>query len=481
MVPNDSCDTAIVVTQGANPFSTKGATGATVHASPCGGQTQGTATIHNDIWYRFDAQSDGTVTVDTCGGANFDTRLAAFAGSCPELALVACNDDACGLASSMTFDVQCGDSYFVVVGGYGSDDVGTGVLTLAFEGPVPKSCPSDINGDGKTDATDVALLLGDWGESGVPADIDCGGVGASDLAILLGGWGTCPDGVEAGVQIENGIPVAYLKSGAGIELVAVSIDPETGLEDYTSQRVLGFTLQELEGLEDVGDPSLFSSVAASAAAKLWLTGIPEGELTQEQVKVISRQSQLFALLRDAILPLTLTDADACSCTTNGCTQSPDLWFESCCDTHDICYCLGGTIGDRIACDLELRDCIAESGPPLIASAVADIYYRGVRAFGWDFFSSAPSPRGACCLYGSQCQILTEEECYMFGGVFKAGVPCICPSGPYESECPGTAGRIATMGDRPQWQTGASLLLVILAIAGAIIRPTGLAASRGPRN
>lgn len=50
------------------------------------------------------------------------------------------------------------------------------------------SNPSDINGDGSVDASDLAQLLGAWGLAGV-TDIDGSGVtNAADLAMLLGNW-----------------------------------------------------------------------------------------------------------------------------------------------------------------------------------------------------------------------------------------------------------------------------------------------------
>ena len=58
-------------------------------------------------------------------------------------------------------------------------------LTL---GPPPASNPEDLNGDGSIDAADLALLLSNWGGSGV-GDIDGDGtVGAADLSALLAAW-----------------------------------------------------------------------------------------------------------------------------------------------------------------------------------------------------------------------------------------------------------------------------------------------------
>jgi CotH kinase protein/Lamin Tail Domain len=53
------------------------------------------------------------------------------------------------------------------------------------------NCNGDLNGDATVDASDLAVLLGNWGGSGA-GDIDGDGtVTAKDLASLLGAWGGC--------------------------------------------------------------------------------------------------------------------------------------------------------------------------------------------------------------------------------------------------------------------------------------------------
>ena len=53
-------------------------------------------------------------------------------------------------------------------------------------------CPTDLDGNGVTDAADLAALLGGWGQSGA-TDLDGNGsTDAADLAALLGSWGACP-------------------------------------------------------------------------------------------------------------------------------------------------------------------------------------------------------------------------------------------------------------------------------------------------
>jgi len=49
--------------------------------------------------------------------------------------------------------------------------------------------PGDVNGDGRVDAADIALLLNAWGTSDPAADLDHSGtVDAPDLSIVLSGW-----------------------------------------------------------------------------------------------------------------------------------------------------------------------------------------------------------------------------------------------------------------------------------------------------
>lgn len=73
-------------------------------------------------------------------------------------------------------------------------DLGSGSLVEAGVDEVrvfSLGCPqglADLNGDGATDASDLAILLGAWGTGG-PGDLDANGtVDAADLAILLGAW-----------------------------------------------------------------------------------------------------------------------------------------------------------------------------------------------------------------------------------------------------------------------------------------------------
>ncbi len=54
-------------------------------------------------------------------------------------------------------------------------------------------CPWDcINGDGEIGIDEFLAVLGSWGQTGVPCDVDGGGVGITDFLKVLGLWGACP-------------------------------------------------------------------------------------------------------------------------------------------------------------------------------------------------------------------------------------------------------------------------------------------------
>lgn len=181
---------------GTTPVSTTDAsTDGPPHAVCLGGDDP---QIHNDVWFTWTAPCDGTLAVDTCGAADFDTRLAVYGGcTAPpgDASLLGCDDDVPGCAgygSRLEVPVSAGACYLIRVGGYNSAR-GTGAMTIACSGP----CTGDINGDGSVGITDLLLLLAAWGPHSTPHPADLDGdfiVGIVDLLLLLGNWGPCASG-----------------------------------------------------------------------------------------------------------------------------------------------------------------------------------------------------------------------------------------------------------------------------------------------
>jgi len=62
---------------------------------------------------------------DTCSDqTDFDTKLSIFSGRCDELVCVNGNDDACGLQSSISWDSELGEFYWILLHGFDTYGVG---------------------------------------------------------------------------------------------------------------------------------------------------------------------------------------------------------------------------------------------------------------------------------------------------------------------------------------------------------------------
>ena len=192
---NDRCENAKPAVVGANPFRNRSAQGST--ETPCG-------TIFSDVWFTYTATTDRPVTLSLCDadggwalvtggdGGELDTRIAVFdfcGGS-----LIACNDNACGGASRVTFTPTCGSTYLVAIGSRDDDEGiysrGIGSFVLLQSGSCGGGCPADIDGDGEVSSSDLGALLSAWGTAGADLDGD-GETGSSDLGVLLSAWGPC--------------------------------------------------------------------------------------------------------------------------------------------------------------------------------------------------------------------------------------------------------------------------------------------------
>lgn len=186
---NDECANATVIGVGVTEFdNTNASNSSSSLPSGCSGGV-GT-TMAKDVWFQYTATCAGTVTISTCGTTATDTRLAVYSGACPpSTQFIGCNNDS-GCASggaTVQFAATQGTVYVIRVG---SNSTG-GAGLLSVECAVP--CPSDLNGDGSVNGSDLTVLLGAWGTANTAADLNGdGSVNGSDLTILLGAWGGCP-------------------------------------------------------------------------------------------------------------------------------------------------------------------------------------------------------------------------------------------------------------------------------------------------
>ncbi len=118
---NDNCANATPIACGGT------ASGTTVGATTDGPAASCTgASVAPDRWYTV-VGTGFAITATTCTGTSYDSKLDIYTGACGSLVSVACNDDACGLQSTVTWASTVGVTYRIRVHGF----VGaTGAYTL---------------------------------------------------------------------------------------------------------------------------------------------------------------------------------------------------------------------------------------------------------------------------------------------------------------------------------------------------------------
>jgi hypothetical protein len=110
----------------------------------------GSSDIEADVWFMYTALASGGATVSTCGLTSIDTKIAVY-DACGGT-LIACNDDACGSSSEVSFSVTSLTSYVIRLGNYPGTSQGSGNLSIV-EGTICSSgisnyCTSGANSTG---------------------------------------------------------------------------------------------------------------------------------------------------------------------------------------------------------------------------------------------------------------------------------------------------------------------------------------------
>jgi hypothetical protein len=141
---NDTCANALSIREGLTfTMCTMGATSTDDPPNLCGGDI---TDVKSGVWYSFTPCIDGNFIVSTCG-SNFDTALAVFSGNCNSLIDSACNDNACGVQSSLTFAGVAGVTYKIFVAGRGnvpSGNLHLSVKTGAADPPFNDTCSNAL-------------------------------------------------------------------------------------------------------------------------------------------------------------------------------------------------------------------------------------------------------------------------------------------------------------------------------------------------
>ena len=92
----------------------------------------------NDLWFSWTPPSEGTATINTCDFLSYDTSVVIYKGNCETQ--ITCNGDGpfnslCQTYySSITFDVELNETYYLRIGGYESAS-GAGLLNVSMTAP----------------------------------------------------------------------------------------------------------------------------------------------------------------------------------------------------------------------------------------------------------------------------------------------------------------------------------------------------------
>ena len=170
---NDDCTTpSAIAGQGQFPYNLFGATTGTAGQTEYACVNFGTSAVDNDVWFEWTPDATGTAIVSMCGLANHDTMLLAYPatpGACPALdTAIACNDDACGLQSSINFACVSGQPMLLQIGCFAGSPAGAG----SFDITIGTSATNDdcanaiaIAGQGTFPWTNLGASMGAEGQN----------------------------------------------------------------------------------------------------------------------------------------------------------------------------------------------------------------------------------------------------------------------------------------------------------------------------
>ena len=151
-------------------FDTTAATTGPEHQSESLCYAFGTSAVDTDVWFKWTSAAGGNASVTTCNGTSGDTKMGAYddTGGCPTGSAIACNDDSCGLQSTVTFAATPGNAYVIQLGAFPGASGATGAFDVTESAPPP--CGQYDNG-----STENALGLTAGGEMAWLHFWDCAG------------------------------------------------------------------------------------------------------------------------------------------------------------------------------------------------------------------------------------------------------------------------------------------------------------------
>ncbi|MFZ2872990.1 MAG: DVUA0089 family protein [Phycisphaerales bacterium] len=257
---NDECAGAFPAVDGSNSYDTSGSTTSAGNGSPCGA-------IGTDVWFSWTATCGGTTTVSTCG-QTVDTAIAVY-DNCASATAVACNDDACGLQSTVSFAAIAGTTYYIRMGDFagGNPHAGTFVLTPAGGGgnPTVSAAAADntcvLPGDTVTISAAVAAVTCPTSDPIASVSGDASALDAGTVAMLDDG--VFPDGAAGDGTYTGSFVVGAGASGGAVTITATAVSSATG-----SAATAGIAINSADAVGDLPGTAMVMSGDGSPLASI---------------------------------------------------------------------------------------------------------------------------------------------------------------------------------------------------------------------
>ena len=111
----------------------------------------GTGIFAPGILYSLEAPGTGGITVSTCNNADYDTKISVYQGADPATASCVTGQDdtvgCTGFTTEVSFDAEKGQSFLVLVHGFGSATGAFSLSTTFVPDVIPIAVPSTVAGD----------------------------------------------------------------------------------------------------------------------------------------------------------------------------------------------------------------------------------------------------------------------------------------------------------------------------------------------
>ena len=257
---NDDYANAVPISGGDTYFTTFGATTGGVNHPKCDTVGDGGVTAH-DIWYRYIAPTNGTLTLSTCDQANYDTDLVLYEDIGNTLSFVACNDDGVGCSgysSEIVATVNAGSEYVFRVGGWSYGEYGAGILSAELDGDavhwiggVSSSWFDAGNWDSGVVPTAAVDVIIDDSVNIDQSDAEANSITIQSNGHLQVGTGSSTIGSldSTSITVQSGGTLQLQNSGSSITATDILIESGGGLNWFGGTiNILGGTLESTSNI-----------------------------------------------------------------------------------------------------------------------------------------------------------------------------------------------------------------------------------------